>query len=169
MEKATLGFRIYKIWQILKRLAGTFHQVRTSFFWRVCLLLTFTKAKVETIQSSVCFLFLQNAPPFFWHFALTQLSSIYIVEVVQGSKIRYYNFMPPPQKMPYQLSYPLFWFCFKFDHKLLGAYTSLVQAVLSLAASRTRSCPRSLSITLLKIIFQNVKLNLFRFRLMVRH
>ena len=31
MEKATLGFRIgiYKIWQILKRFAGTFHQART--------------------------------------------------------------------------------------------------------------------------------------------
>ena len=29
MEKATLGFRIYKIWQILKRFAGTFRQAQT--------------------------------------------------------------------------------------------------------------------------------------------
>ena len=29
IEKATLGFRIYKIWQILKRFAGTFHQAQT--------------------------------------------------------------------------------------------------------------------------------------------
>ena len=29
MEKATLGFRIYKTWQILKRLAGTFHRSQT--------------------------------------------------------------------------------------------------------------------------------------------
>ena len=28
-EKATLGFRIYKIWQILKHFAGTFHQAQT--------------------------------------------------------------------------------------------------------------------------------------------
>ena len=28
MEKATLGFRIYKIWQILNRFAGTFHQAQ---------------------------------------------------------------------------------------------------------------------------------------------
>ena len=28
MEKATLGFRIYKIWQILKRFAGTFHRAQ---------------------------------------------------------------------------------------------------------------------------------------------
>ena len=29
MEKATLGFRIYKIVQILKRLAGTFRRAQT--------------------------------------------------------------------------------------------------------------------------------------------
>ena len=29
MEKATLGFCIYKIWQILKRFAGTFRQAQT--------------------------------------------------------------------------------------------------------------------------------------------
>ena len=29
MEKATLGFRIYKIWQILKRFAGTFRRAQT--------------------------------------------------------------------------------------------------------------------------------------------
>ena len=29
MEKATLGFRLYKIWQNLKRFAGTFHQAQT--------------------------------------------------------------------------------------------------------------------------------------------
>ena len=46
--------------------------------------------------------------------------------------------------------------------------TSLVQAVLSLAASRTRSCPRSLLLSLLKFFFQNVKLDLFRHTLMVR-
>ena len=28
-EKATLGFRKYKIWQILKRFAGTFRRVQT--------------------------------------------------------------------------------------------------------------------------------------------
>ena len=79
-------------------------------------------------------------------------------------------FMPPPQKMPYDIPFKkIFWFCSKFDHKLLGTYTSLVQAVLSLAAGRTRSCPRSLSLTLLKNFFQNVKLDLFRHRLMVRH
>ena len=48
-------------------------------------------------------------------------------------------------------------------------YKSLVQAVLSLAADRTRSCPRSLSLTLLKKKFQNVKLDLFRHILMVWH
>ena len=68
---------------------------------------------------------------------------------VQGSKT-WYVFHPTPTKDA--LWYPLqkiFWFCSKFDHKLLGTYTSLVQAVLSLAAGRTRSCPRSLSLTLL--------------------
>ena len=29
MEKAALGFCIYKIWQILKRFAGTFRQTQT--------------------------------------------------------------------------------------------------------------------------------------------
>ena len=29
MEKATLGFHIYKIWQILKLFAGTFRQAQT--------------------------------------------------------------------------------------------------------------------------------------------
>ena len=29
MEKATLGFRIYKIWQILKHFTGTFHRAQT--------------------------------------------------------------------------------------------------------------------------------------------
>ena len=48
-------------------------------------------------------------------------------------------------------------------------FPNLVQAVLSLAAGRTRSYPRSLSLTLLKFFFQNVKLDLFRHRLMVRH
>ena len=28
-EKATLGFHIKKIWQILKRFAGTFHRAQT--------------------------------------------------------------------------------------------------------------------------------------------
>ena len=56
-----------------------------------------------------------------------------------------------------------------FDNKVLGTYTSLLQAVLSLAFDRTRSCPRSLSLTLLKKNFQTVKLNLFRHRLMVWH
>ena len=32
MEKATLGFHIYKIWQILKRFAGTFRRVQTLKF-----------------------------------------------------------------------------------------------------------------------------------------
>ena len=32
MEKATLGFCIYEIWQILKRFAGTFHRAQTLKF-----------------------------------------------------------------------------------------------------------------------------------------
>ena len=28
-EKTTLGFRIFKLWQILKRFAGTFHKALT--------------------------------------------------------------------------------------------------------------------------------------------
>ena len=36
MEKATLGFRIYKIWQILKRFAGTFHRAQTLKLGGVC-------------------------------------------------------------------------------------------------------------------------------------
>ena len=73
------------------------------------------------------------------------------LEVVQGSKT-WYLFHATPTKDA--LWYPLqkiFWFCSKFEHKLLGTYTNLVQAVLSLAAGRTRSCPRCLSLTLLKI------------------
>ena len=35
MEKTTLGFRIYKIWQILKRFAGTFRQAQTLKLWGV--------------------------------------------------------------------------------------------------------------------------------------
>ena len=35
MEKATLGFRIYKIWQIVKRFAGTFRQAQTLKLGRV--------------------------------------------------------------------------------------------------------------------------------------
>ena len=38
MEKVTLGFHIYKIWQILKRFAGIFRQSQTlklgSVLWR---------------------------------------------------------------------------------------------------------------------------------------
>ena len=34
-EKNYVGFLITKIWQILKRFAGTFHWVQTSYFWRV--------------------------------------------------------------------------------------------------------------------------------------
>ena len=34
-EKATLGFRIHKIWQILKRFAGTFRQVQILKLGRV--------------------------------------------------------------------------------------------------------------------------------------
>ena len=34
-EKATLGFRIYKIWQILKRFAGTFRQAQTLKLGRI--------------------------------------------------------------------------------------------------------------------------------------
>ena len=37
MEKATLGFCIYKIWQILKRFAGTFHPAQTLKFGGVTL------------------------------------------------------------------------------------------------------------------------------------
>ena len=44
-------------------------------------------------------------------------------------------------------------------------YTSLVQAVLSLATGRTRS----LLLTLLKKVFQNVKLDLFWHKLMARN
>ena len=44
----------------------------------------------------------------------------------------------------------------KVSDKLLGPYTSLMQAVLSSAAGRTRSCPRSLSLTLLKKSLQKV-------------
>ena len=32
MDKATLGFHIYKIWQIFKRFAGTFRQAQTLKF-----------------------------------------------------------------------------------------------------------------------------------------
>ena len=35
MEKATLSFRIYKIWQILKRFAGTFRRANTLKLWGV--------------------------------------------------------------------------------------------------------------------------------------
>ena len=52
---------------------------------------------------------------------------------------------------------------------IINIEASLVQAVLSLATIRTRSCPRSLSLTLLKNFFQNVKLDFFWHRLMVRH
>ena len=92
-----------------------------------------------------------------------------LLEVVQGSKTQYL-FHPAPTKdaLWYLFQKYIFWFCSKFDHKLLGTYKSLVQAVLSLAAGRTISCPRSLSLTLLKNFFQNVKLHLFRHRLMVR-
>ena len=31
-EKTYMGFRIPKIWQILKPFAGTFHQAKVSFF-----------------------------------------------------------------------------------------------------------------------------------------
>ena len=32
MEKTSLGFRIYKIWQILKHFAGTFHDKHKPLF-----------------------------------------------------------------------------------------------------------------------------------------
>ena len=38
MVKATLGFRVYKIWQILKRFAGTFRQAQTLKLGGVILL-----------------------------------------------------------------------------------------------------------------------------------
>ena len=34
-EKNYMGFHIPKVWQILKRFAGAFHQAQTSYFWRV--------------------------------------------------------------------------------------------------------------------------------------
>ena len=52
-----LGFRIlYKIYQILKHFAGSFHQVWTSYFWRVCIVQLFIekckkKYHVITIKS----------------------------------------------------------------------------------------------------------------------
>ena len=70
-------------------------------------------------------------------------------------------FTLPPQMISSSKKY----FFITFLNK---TYTSLVQAILSLADGRTRSCPRSLSLTLLKTIVQNVKLDLFRHRLMVR-
>ena len=89
------------------------------------------------------------------------------LEVVQGSKTRYlFHATPTKDALWYPLQ-KIFWFCSKFDHKLLGTYTNLVQAVLTLAADRTSSCPGSLSLTLFKKVFQNVKLDLFRHRLMV--
>ena len=91
-----------------------------------------------------------------------------MLEVVQGSKTRYlFHAAPTKDALWYPLQ-KIFWFCSKFDHKLLGTYTSLVQAVLSLAAHRTRSYQRSLSLTLLKKFFHNIKLDLFWHRLMVR-
>ena len=36
MEKATLGFRMYKICQILERFAGTFRQAQTLKLGGVC-------------------------------------------------------------------------------------------------------------------------------------
>ena len=75
---------------------------------------------------------------------------VHILEAVQGSKT-WYLFHSAPTKDA--LRYPfqkIFWFSSKFDHKLLGTYISLVQAVLSLATCRTRSCQRSLLLTLLK-------------------
>ena len=35
MDKATLGFRMYKIWQIWKRFAGTFRRAQTLKLGRV--------------------------------------------------------------------------------------------------------------------------------------
>ena len=84
---------------------------------------------------------------------------------------QYYNrcifssiFLKTPKKLSFKISHSqkIFKICFKFDHKLVRAFTTLVQAVLNLATGRTRSCPRSLSLTLLKKKFQNVKLDLFR-------
>ena len=49
MEKETLGFRIYKIWQILKHFAGTFRQAQTLKLGGVSLygLSSFNDAFVE--------------------------------------------------------------------------------------------------------------------------
>ena len=64
--------------------------------------------------------------------------------------LHFFNFFYFILRLPYKRcliispSQKIFWFCSKFDHKLLGPYISLVLAVLSSAASRTWSCSRSL-------------------------
>ena len=76
------------------------------------------------------------------------------LEVVQGSKTQYLFHAVPFKDFALSL--------------IINIEASLVQAVLSLATVRTRSCPRSLSLTLLKNVSQNVKLDLFRHRLMAQ-
>jgi hypothetical protein len=56
----------------------------------------------------------------------------------------------------------------KVSDKLLGQLLVLPAAKLKSACTKIVFVPRSLSLTLLKFFFQNVKLDLFRHRLMVR-
>ena len=52
-----MGFCMPKIWQILKRFAGTFYEAWTSYFWRVsavCLHVYFSFVYYDLFDSAVC-------------------------------------------------------------------------------------------------------------------
>ena len=54
MEKATLDFRLYKIWQILKRFAGPFHQAQTLNLEGVEILLQGSSDLLLQTQKTSC-------------------------------------------------------------------------------------------------------------------
>ena len=57
MEKATLGFHTYKIWQILKRFAGIFRQAQTLklggviYIHKNCIIYLIYSIQVRDVQN----------------------------------------------------------------------------------------------------------------------
>ena len=64
-EKNYRGFRIPKVWKILKRFAGAFRQAQTSYFWRVTYYIVLQLVEVDLPTTSLTLLSKWN-DSFWW-------------------------------------------------------------------------------------------------------
>ena len=109
----------------------------------------------KLFTSLLSFILLEsNYLPLYLRFTITtNWTTITTLEVVHCPRFEYsiFTLHRPPEGCRGVLR-STFWrnFFDRVSDRLLGSYTILVQPVLSSAVGRTRSCPRSLSLTLLK-------------------